>query len=292
MRGQLPLLLGVAPFGMAFGAYAIETGLSGGMTQAMSSMIFGGASQFVAVQLIASGVPGAMIVLAVLVVNARHMLYSASLAPHVAHLDARWRWLLAYLLTDEAYAVGMQRYGRDDESPRKHWFFFGAGFALWSTWQVTTAAGIVLGAALPDSWSLDFVRDRADHGHRRRSGRRHAGPALAGRASAGEMNLWLAIGLMGAGTYAVRLSMLVFVSHERLPSAVRDALQYVMPAVLAAIILPAVLYVGDGASFDPSIGNERLLAALVAGAMAWLARNVWLTVGVGMGALWLLQWAG
>ena len=70
------------------------------------------------------------------------------------------------------------------------------------------------------------------------------------------MNLWLAIGLMGAGTYAVRLSMLVFVSHERLPSAVRDALQYVMPAVLAAIILPAVLYVGDGAGFDPSIGNE------------------------------------
>ena len=64
------------------------------------------------------------------------------------------------------------------------------------------------------------------------------------------MNLWLAIGLMGAGTYAIRLSMLVFVSHE------------------------------------------RLLAALIAGAMAWLVRNVWLTVGVGMGALWLLQWAG
>ena len=157
MRGQLPLLLGVAPFGMAFGAYAIETGLSGGMTQAMSSMIFGGASQFVAVQLIASGVPGAMIVLAVLVVNARHMLYSASLAPYVAQLNSRWRWLLAYLLTDEAYAVGMRRYARDDASPRKHWFLFGSGCALWCTWQVTTAAGIFLGAALPDSWSLDFA---------------------------------------------------------------------------------------------------------------------------------------
>ncbi len=157
MRGQVPLLLGVAPFGMAYGAYAIETGLSGGMTQAMSSVIFGGASQFVAVQLIAGGVPGAMIVLAVLLVNLRHMLYSASLAPYVAHLDARWRWLLAYLLTDEAYAVGMQRYRRDDESPRKHWFLFGSGIALWSTWQVTTAAGILLGAALPESWSLDFA---------------------------------------------------------------------------------------------------------------------------------------
>ena len=106
------------------------------------------------------------------------------------------------------------------------------------------------------------------------------------------MNLWLALALMGAGTYAIRLSMLVFVSHERLPSAVRDALQYVMPAVLVAIILPAVLYTGDDASFDLSAGNERLLAALIAGGIAWLAKNVWLTVGVGMGALWLLQWAG
>jgi 4-azaleucine resistance transporter AzlC len=157
IRGQLPLLLGVAPFGTAYGAYAIETGLSGGMTQAMSAIVFGGASQFIAVQLIGGGVPGAMIVLAVLLVNARHMLYGASLAPHVSHLNARWRWVLAYLLTDEAYAVGMQRYGRDDESPRKHWFLFGSGFALWSTWQVTTAAGIFLGAALPESWSLDFA---------------------------------------------------------------------------------------------------------------------------------------
>ena len=157
MRGQLPLLLGVAPFGTAYGAYAIETGLSGGLTQAMSSMVFGGASQFVAVQLIASGVPGGMIVLAVLLVNVRHMLYSASVAPHVSHLSSRWRWLLAYLLTDEAYAVGMQRYGRDDDSPSKHWFFFGAGFALWATWQATTAIGIVLGAAVPESWSLDFA---------------------------------------------------------------------------------------------------------------------------------------
>jgi len=157
MRAQAPLLLGVAPFGMAYGAYAIETGLSGGYTQAMSSVVFGGASQFVAVQLISSGVPGAMIVLAVLLVNLRHVIYSASLAPYVEHLPARWRWLLAYLLTDEAYAVGMTRYARDDEAPTKHWFLFGSGVALWVTWQMVTALGIFVGAAVPDSWSLDFA---------------------------------------------------------------------------------------------------------------------------------------
>ena len=157
MRGQLPLLLGVAPFGMAYGAYAIESGLSGELTQAMSAIVFGGASQFVGVQLIASGVPGAMIVLATLLVNLRHLLYSASLAPQVDHLNRRWRWLLAYLLTDEAYAVSMSRLSRDNESPHRHWFVLGAGVALWATWQMTTSLGILLGAALPDSWSLDFA---------------------------------------------------------------------------------------------------------------------------------------
>ena len=102
VRAQLPLLLGVAPFGMAYGAYAVKTGLPSGLAQAMSAIVFGGASQFVGVRLIGNGVPGAIIVLTTLLVNGRHMLYSASLAPHTDHLARRWRWLLAYLLTDEA----------------------------------------------------------------------------------------------------------------------------------------------------------------------------------------------
>jgi len=109
------------------------------------------------------------------------------------------------------------------------------------------------------------------------------------------MNLWLAMGLMGAGTYAIRLSMLVFFDHRRLPDAIREALQFVMPAVLFAIILPAVLYVGgvgEESEFDLSIGNEKLVAAVMAAGVAWVWRNAWATVGVGMAALWLLQWAG
>ena len=111
---QLPLLRGGAPVGMDYGAYAIGSGLAGELTQAMSAIVFGGASQFIGVQLIASGVPGVMIVLATLLVNLRHLLYSASLAPQVDHLNRRWRWLLAYLLTDAAYAVSMARLGGGD----------------------------------------------------------------------------------------------------------------------------------------------------------------------------------
>ena len=157
VRAQTPLLLGVAPFGMAYGAYAVKTGLPSGLAQAMSAIVFGGASQFVGVRLIGNGVPGAIVVLTTLLVNGRHMLYSAALAPYTDHLSRRWRWLLAYLLTDEAYATAITRYRRMGPSMHAHWFFFGSALALWSTWQVTTAVGVFVGAAVPDSWSLDFA---------------------------------------------------------------------------------------------------------------------------------------
>lgn len=157
IRAQVPLLLGVAPFGMAYGAYAVKTGLSAGLAQSMSAIVFGGASQFVGVRLVGNDVPGAIIVLTTLLVNGRHMLYSASLAPYTDHLAMRWRWLLAYLLTDEAYATAITRYRRGGASPHAHWFFLGTGFALWATWQITTAIGVFGGGAVPDSWSLDFA---------------------------------------------------------------------------------------------------------------------------------------
>lgn len=104
------------------------------------------------------------------------------------------------------------------------------------------------------------------------------------------MNLWLLTAIIGAGTYATRLSVLVFVHHSRLPAAARDALRFVTPAVLAAIILPAVLYRGGAGPFDLSATNERLLAAIIAAAIAWATGSVWPTIAAGMLALWFLQW--
>lgn len=105
------------------------------------------------------------------------------------------------------------------------------------------------------------------------------------------MSLWLTVLGMGIVTYGIRLSLFVLVSHTALPRAARDALRFVLPAVLFAIILPAVLYVGEDQSFDLTLRNERLLAAAFAAAVAWLSKNVWLTVVTGMAILWVLQWA-
>ena len=157
LKAELPLALGVIPFGMIYGVVALGAGLSQAAAQGMSSIIFAGSAQFISAQLFGLSAPAIIVVMTVAVVNLRHVLYSASLAPYVQALPARWKWLLAYLLTDEAYAVTITRYNQPDGSRQKHWFFLASGLLLWATWQASTAAGIFLGAAVPTSWSLDFT---------------------------------------------------------------------------------------------------------------------------------------
>jgi 4-azaleucine resistance transporter AzlC len=155
-RDELPILVGVLPFGLVFGALGISTGLTPAEVQGLSLFVFGGASQFVAVQLIGQGAAPLVIILTILMVNLRHALYSASLSPYLAHLPLRWRMSLAYLLTDEAFAVSAPRYRRPDIT-HAHGYTLGAGLALWSCWQLSTAMGIVFGARIPESLSLAFA---------------------------------------------------------------------------------------------------------------------------------------
>lgn len=156
-RAEFPLLVGVFPFGMIYGALALDAGLSRAASQMMSSIVFAGSAQFVTAQLVRDAAPAMVILLTIAVVNLRHMLYSASLAPYLKNLSLKWKVLLSYLLTDEAYAPSILEYERTGIRPMSHWFLLGAGAALWSTWQISTALGIFLGAAIPDGWPLDFA---------------------------------------------------------------------------------------------------------------------------------------
>jgi 4-azaleucine resistance transporter AzlC len=157
VRDEAPILLGVVPFGLLFGALAIGAHISVLAAQAMSSIIFAGASQLIAAQLIGSRTSGLVILMVVFVVNLRHALYSASVAPHLKGLSAGWKALLAYLLTDEAYVVAITHYDTQGDPANRHWYFLGAGLTLWSSWQVSTALGIFIGARIPSNWPLGFV---------------------------------------------------------------------------------------------------------------------------------------
>jgi 4-azaleucine resistance transporter AzlC len=157
LKAVLPIVIGDLPFGMIYSIVALDAGLTAGATQAMSAIIFAGSAQFVSAQLFGLSTPAVVIIATVAVVNLRHLLYSASIAPNLRHLPTRWKWVLAYLLTDEAYAVSIIHYQNGDDVRNKHWFTFASGMLLWISWQLSTAAGFFLGAAIPDSWSLDFA---------------------------------------------------------------------------------------------------------------------------------------
>jgi 4-azaleucine resistance transporter AzlC len=157
VRDESPILLGVAPFGLIFGALAINVHIPIPAAQAMSYIIFAGASQFIAAQMIGAGASSLVILLVVFVVNLRHTLYSASVAPFLRTLSPGWKFLLAYLLTDEAYAVTITHYNRESNPKNGQWYFLGAGLTLWAAWQLSTAMGIFIGKQIPQGWPLDFV---------------------------------------------------------------------------------------------------------------------------------------
>jgi len=101
------------------------------------------------------------------------------------------------------------------------------------------------------------------------------------------MNVWLLLIGMGIVTYAIRLSLIVLIGHVEVPPIIQRALRFVPPAVLTAIIFPELLR--PSGTFDLSFGNVRLLAGVLAAGVAWRTKNVLLTIGVGIVALWVLQ---
>lgn len=157
VRAELPLIVGVVPFGMIYGVVAVNAGMPASAAQAMSAILFAGSAQFATAQLVAGGAPTVVMITTIFILNLRHALYSASIAPYTQHLSTLWKMGLSYLLTDEAYAVTILNYEEDGDKTHRHWFFLGAGLALWTFWQISTALGILLGTIIPTSWSLDFA---------------------------------------------------------------------------------------------------------------------------------------
>lgn len=152
-----PLLLAVVPFGLVLGVTAAGSVVGGALGIGTSFIIFAGAAQLVTVQLIDAGTSLAVVVITALTVNVRHLMYSAAMAPHFSGFPRRSRWVLPYLLTDQAFAVSMLRYETITEPVYKRWYYTGAGLTLWGSWQLATIAGVALGAQIPESLGLGFA---------------------------------------------------------------------------------------------------------------------------------------
>lgn len=159
-RDAYAVIVAYLPFALALGASMAATGLPPVVAWASSPLLFGGAAQLLAVQQLDAGAGAAVVIAAALVVNARMLLYGASLAPHVRGWRGRWRWAGAYLLADPVYAMAVGRFGRPDEAGDDRdrlTYYFVAGGTLWVAWMLATGAGVALAGALPVELRLELA---------------------------------------------------------------------------------------------------------------------------------------
>jgi predicted branched-subunit amino acid permease len=164
MSAVAPMLIGIVPFGLVAGATPPADGLGAWAAVGFSTIVFAGASQLAAADVLGDGGSWIVAALAAWTINLRMLLYSASISPFFARVRFGRRMEAAYVLTDQAYAVSITRWSEADDEAltaggMRHRlpFYFGAALTLWTSWQLSTIAGIAIGSHVPDSLPLDFA---------------------------------------------------------------------------------------------------------------------------------------
>ncbi len=156
-KAILPILIGVLPFALIAGVTAVSVGMTEVQGVGMSFIVYAGAAQLVAMQLIGLTTPIPIIWLSTLFINMRFLMYSISIGPHWEKMTMRWKIPMAFLLTDQAYAVSILHYDEHPQGKNRRWFYLGAAVPFWIMWQTGTAVGVFIGVLVPASWQLDFA---------------------------------------------------------------------------------------------------------------------------------------
>lgn len=157
LKAGSPLLIGILPFAIIAGSVPVSQGVSAEAAMGFSLFIFAGASQLAALELIDKQAPIFIVILTVFMVNLRFLIYSAAIAPAFKNLPKKWKWFNSYLLTDQAFVLSHNHYEAHPKAPHRRYYFFGVATGLWTTWQLGTLAGVLVGAKVPPEWSLDFA---------------------------------------------------------------------------------------------------------------------------------------
>ncbi len=158
-RNSAPFILIVAPFGMLFGVFASEAGLSLIETMTFSISVFAGAAQLTALQMLEDQAPTLIVLISALAVNLRVAMYSASLTPYLGQATLWQRALVAYFTVDQSYALSVAKFETTPDMPlsAKLGYFFGTVAPIAPSWYLATLAGAVLGARIPADLPLDFA---------------------------------------------------------------------------------------------------------------------------------------
>jgi 4-azaleucine resistance transporter AzlC len=155
----LPIVMGYIPIGFAFGVLAQKAGLSTANTLLLSVMVYAGSAQLIAVGLIAAGTAAIPIILTTLVVNLRHMLFSAALSPYLKRWQKGEIAAFAFELTDESFALHAARFLEASETPPGKVETLALNLTAQLSWVLGTWLGIVAGQAIRDvkPYALDYA---------------------------------------------------------------------------------------------------------------------------------------
>lgn len=158
-RHALPFLIVVVPFAILFGALATDAGLTLFEVITFSAVVFAGAAQFAALQLMHDQAPVLVILATSLAVNLRMVMYSIALSPHLGPAPLGIRAAIAYFLVDQSYVASAAEYDRNPNLtlPEKIGYFFGTIAPIAPLWYVSTYIGARLGRAIPPEYALDFA---------------------------------------------------------------------------------------------------------------------------------------
>jgi 4-azaleucine resistance transporter AzlC len=152
---SLPLYVPAVPFALVIGLAITESGVGNLVGWSMSWQIFGGAAHLTLVTLLGSGAAWVAAVTAALVVNARHLMYSAALAPTFQRQPTWFRWVGPYFLIDQAFALASIE--MDTEPAVFRTYFTTIGLVFWTLWLATVAVGLAVGPVVPEDWNLEFA---------------------------------------------------------------------------------------------------------------------------------------
>ena len=154
-KDMLPLFLPALPFALLFGVMVVESGVPHLLGWSSSIIMFGGSAQMTLVTLVGEGAAVSAAVTTTLIVTARHILYSVTLAPRF-QVQPRWfRWVGPYVLIDQVFALTQVRDLSDDDDFRR--YYLAAGFAFWFMWAVFTGLGIILAPIIPASIGIEIA---------------------------------------------------------------------------------------------------------------------------------------
>jgi predicted branched-subunit amino acid permease len=157
VRDMLPMVPGMAAWGLVTGVAMVKSGLDPWLALLMSLTVFAGSSQLASLPLIATGAPVWVVLLTACVVNLRFVIYSAQWRWYFGHLPRAQRVALTYLSADINYALFMKAWPDPEPRPGQVEYFVSGAVVIWFGWQIPSILGIVLADVIPPAWGLGFA---------------------------------------------------------------------------------------------------------------------------------------